>query len=376
MFQKLKSHFKKNLKNIQGWRTDRKIVVIESDDWGSVRMPSKNSLNRLSAKGLRVENCHYMMNDSLASIEDLNLLFSILSKHKSESDTKPVITANTIVANPDFKAIREDNWSKYYYNDLISTFKNFNVDTHSLEYWHVGMNEGVFRPQFHGREHIQVERWMNYLQKEDPETIIAFNENVYGVSTSVTNNSRQSFMAAFDFDTKEELSNVCKIVDEGLKIFEKIFGFKSLTSIAPNYTWNHDVEMTLMRNGVKYLQGGQVQRIPNFHNQSKEYSRHFMGQKNQLNQIYLIRNCSFEPSSNPSKNWLESCLSEISIAFRWNKPAIIESHRVNYVGFINSSNRNKNLELLDTLLQKIIERWPDVEFMSSDQLGDFIENSN
>ena len=30
-----------NLLNIPGWRTKRHIVVIESDDWGSIRMPSK-----------------------------------------------------------------------------------------------------------------------------------------------------------------------------------------------------------------------------------------------------------------------------------------------------------------------------------------------
>lgn len=30
----------KNFSNLPGWRTNRKIVVIESDDWGSIRMPS------------------------------------------------------------------------------------------------------------------------------------------------------------------------------------------------------------------------------------------------------------------------------------------------------------------------------------------------
>jgi len=38
---KLEKALRKNLVNIPGWRTNRKIVVIESDDWGSVRMPSR-----------------------------------------------------------------------------------------------------------------------------------------------------------------------------------------------------------------------------------------------------------------------------------------------------------------------------------------------
>ena len=33
----------RNLSNLPGWRTSRKIVVIESDDWGTIRMPSNKA---------------------------------------------------------------------------------------------------------------------------------------------------------------------------------------------------------------------------------------------------------------------------------------------------------------------------------------------
>lgn len=36
-----KQHITHNLLNIPGWRTNRKVVVIESDAWGSIRMHSK-----------------------------------------------------------------------------------------------------------------------------------------------------------------------------------------------------------------------------------------------------------------------------------------------------------------------------------------------
>ena len=52
-----------------------------------------------------------------------------------------------------------------------------------------------------------------------------------------------------------------------------------------------------------------------------------------------------------------------------NRPAIISSHRVNYVGFLDERNRDKNLKLLKTLLDKILNKWPDVEFLSSDEMG-------
>ena len=37
----LKQTITHNLLNIPGWHTKRKIVVIKSDDWGSVHMPSR-----------------------------------------------------------------------------------------------------------------------------------------------------------------------------------------------------------------------------------------------------------------------------------------------------------------------------------------------
>ena len=47
---------------------------------------------------------------------------------------------------------------------------------------------------------------------------------------------------------------------------------------------------------------------------------------------------------------------------------------MNYIGSINPNNRKENLKLLDQLLKKVIMLWPNVEFMSSDQLGNLITN--
>jgi len=46
----------KNASNIPGWRTNRRIVVIESDDWGSIRMPSNDTHAKLVSQGLPLGN--------------------------------------------------------------------------------------------------------------------------------------------------------------------------------------------------------------------------------------------------------------------------------------------------------------------------------
>jgi hypothetical protein len=37
----------RNITHILGWKTKRKIVVFESDDWGSIRMPTNQIRDRL-----------------------------------------------------------------------------------------------------------------------------------------------------------------------------------------------------------------------------------------------------------------------------------------------------------------------------------------
>jgi hypothetical protein len=168
------------------------------------------------------------------------------------------------------------------------------------------------------------------------------------------------------------LDFVTSSVKQGLDLFEEIWGFRSKSLIAPCYTWHPDVEKLFHSNGITHIQTGRVQRIPNL--SGIKIRRRFTGERNKIDQVYTSRNVMFEPSLNQNHDWLSSCLKEIKTAFAWNKPAIISSHRLNFMGTIREENRSKNLSLLKTLLISIVKEWPDVEFVSSDKLGVIIQN--
>ena len=36
--------------NLRGWKTRRKLLVIESDDWGAIRMPGRQAWERLLSR--------------------------------------------------------------------------------------------------------------------------------------------------------------------------------------------------------------------------------------------------------------------------------------------------------------------------------------
>lgn len=361
--------------NLKGINLNRKIILIQSDDWGSVRMPSKEIFNLLLSKGIPVNRCPYNRNDSLASEQDLDALFSTLIKYKDRNDNYPVITANTVVANPNFEKIKNSEFREYFYEPFTDTLSRYPKHQNSFQLWKQGMDEKIFYPQFHGREHVNVSLWLKLLQNNNQDFRIAFESQLWGLGPSVTKNGKINIQAAFDTLEKTELLFQKEIIKEGLLLFEGIFGFKSTSFIANNFIWDTSLNAVLSENGVKTIQGMKYQKLPLLDKTKRKMIRHYVGEVNNLGQVHLVRNCTFEPSQYPNDDSVSSCLSDISNAFICKKPAIISAHRLNFIGHVNSKNRNQNLILLNDLLSTILKKWPDVEFMTSNRLGEIILNN-
>ena len=104
------------------------------------------------------------------------------------------------------------------------------------------------------------------------------------------------------------------------------------------------------------------------------YISRYTGKVNADGLIDIVRNVFFEPTLQKDNNTENRVISEIRNAFIMKKPAVICSHRVNYIGYIDERNRDANLVLFKNILRKIVQLWPDVEFMTSDKLGQLIKS--
>lgn len=371
---KLIERIKYQIGNIPGWRTNRKLVVIESDDWGSIRMPSREVYDSLVSEGVPLYQSTYNRFDSLASEEDLASLFEVLHSVRDFNGNPAKITANTIVANPDFDKIEKSGFSEYHYEKFTETLKKYPSHQNSFSLWKEGMDAGVFQPQFHGREHIHVPRWMKALQDEESVARKIFKYKMYDLSIGLER-SESSFMEALQVDSESDFAFQQQYISEGLKLFEDIFGFPSKTFIAPCYVWHNNLNDTLQKGGVQGFQGSWYQLEPNVHDNSLKKIFHYLGERNRNNQVYLTRNVFFEPSEIKINNWVKEVLTKMKLAFRAKKPAIIQSHRMNFIGFIDKKNRENNLTLFSDVLHQIIKTWPDVEFVSSDELSEIMKKS-
>lgn len=373
----IKNKIFRNLSNIPGWVTRRKIVVIESDDWGSIRMPSKAVFESLVRKGLPVEardSGPYNLFDTLANEDDMHSLFNVLSSVYDKNGNPAVFTAFSVVANPDFDKIRAGGFEKYYYEPFTDTLKRYYTDDSVFDIWKEGIKQGIFIPQFHGREHLNVSEWMRALKRGDRETHLAFEHGMWGFPNKPYNGSSVSYQAAFDYYDPKDVAAHDMIISDGLDLFESIFGYRATFFVPPNGFLHDSLYKTAAEKGVKYLFASRFHTTPAGYGKVKR-SIHYIGQKNKYGQRFIIRNCFFEPCMK-GRDWVNSCLNDIDIAFRWKKPAIISSHRVNYIGALDPGNRENGLSQLMQLLKEVVSRWPDVEFMTSAELGDLIQKSN
>ena len=141
------SSLKANLALIPGWRTNRHLVIIESDDWGSIRMSSAETIKKLSSSGIEI-NDPYNLYDSLASEDDLTALFDVLSSVRDKNNNPAVLTANAIMANPDFEKIRQSNFEKYYFESFTETLKKYPKHHNSFNLWKEGILKNFFIPNF------------------------------------------------------------------------------------------------------------------------------------------------------------------------------------------------------------------------------------
>lgn len=362
----MKEFIKKHLINARGKRTSKKVLVIESDDWGLIRIPNKEVQQYLLNEKLVKQIDPFSAFDCLESAGDFEALFEVLKNHKDKLGNSPVLTTNIVMANPDFDKIKANQFEKFYFEPFAKTYENYYPGCQTFEILKMGIDQQLIFPQFHAREHLNAIQWLKRLQRDDERFLKAFDVNCFAIDDLAEGNNRANLMASYDYQNKEEFEYIKESIEQGLKLFEQIFGFSSKTTIAPCYVWNDNIEEIFHKKGILSIQSSYIQQFNKYGKHERVWQK--MGNTNKLNQKYFIRNILFEPALNPKINWVDKVLESIAIAFFWGKPAIVGSHRINYVAGLSQENRDNSLEQLNELLKKVQKRWPDILFINSQQL--------
>jgi hypothetical protein len=373
-----KQELANHIKNIPGWRTNRKLIIFSVDDYGNVRLDSKRSREKMNDCGLKILS-RFDALDALETREDLEALYEVLSLVKDRNNRNAVFTPFALPCNINFEAMAANNYQQYIYEILPETYRklsslNSNSYEGAWELWQEGIEKGLMKPQFHGREHFNLKVFNEKLLKKDGEILNALKNRSY-TSISESGYSTIGYTAAFEFDKFKENYEFEAIINDGLMRFEEVYGYKSIHFNPPGASEHPIIHKFLKDAGIKY---SDTQFIKNEHQGEGKWKKtiNYTGKKNEVGMTYQVRNVVFEPTFKENFDSVSYALNQIKTAFFWNRPAIISSHRVNFCGHIDPKNREIGLSSLKMLLKKIVQSWPDVEFMSTVDLGALIVNEH
>jgi len=351
------------LKNLSYKSVGDKVLVIECDDWGSIRMPSLHVKNELEKVGCNFTN-RYDNFDCLESNEDLDELQTVLANHKDVYGNSAVLTAFFCVANLDHKKIIDSGFQKIHY--IIYDELARKESSELICNWKNAINRNLLSLEYHGFIHINIPALLQVLERNDDLYINAFAKGYFYTPSSFLADQIKSLRPELFYYIPDEFELIRKNLINGIAHFKRIFEVSPTVFAPTNGIYTHKFNEVLFNNGINYIYLNWVFNSVGVDGViKKKFHNIRMSKKN--NPRFYSRNCYFEPSDQ-SYNGIELTLSQIDSAFKANRPAIISTHRVNFVGGLSKINRDIGLNELNKLLTEVKKRWQDIQFLSSSEL--------
>jgi hypothetical protein len=350
MISKLQSKFFFEARKFGHFRFKEPIVVIESDDWGKMGNESNFQFSKEEWK-TDVWNL-----DRLETQEELNALYSVLEFHQSKFIKGPIFTANCIVSNPSVAKTKATDYQTLVLESLDTSSPSLAKLAKS------GRTRGVFYPQYHGRLHYHPDDYLNSL-RENSKAQTLFEAQVHGGLSFLKNAKNAYYSEYFSYKNGSSTPELSHWLAKGLDDFERIFGYKSESTIAPNFVFDIKDKAVLIENGIKYLQGGNMLLTKV---KGQEQAKNFcMGTSLDQSLTILTRNHKFEPCRGKMEWQAEFSIGAVKSWTTKNIPAVLDTHRLNYVG----KHAQKSLVQLHELLQGLAEI-DGLRFLTSVELGE------
>jgi hypothetical protein len=364
-----------NVKQLPGWRSQHKFVIFNVDDYGNVRIASPAARDALTKAGLAVDG-RFDRLDTLETRADLEALLDVLDSVRDKTGRGAVFTPYALSANPDFDALR-GNPEKYRYEELPQTFARLSSEEpHAYEgawaLWQEGIACGLLHPEFHGREHLNLRLLEHKLARNDADVMANIGVRSMAGLRDDPALPWVGFTHAFGLADKADLAQHREILSDGLALFARVFGRPAMCFTPPAQRLHPDLYAFLEAQGIRAIDKP-LHTVRQLDRGKTRREVNFLGRKRGKGHVTLVRNVVFEPNLRPGTDEVTRTLSQVAAAFRWGKPAMISSHRVNFCGHIDPANRRDGLDALKRLLQGIVQRWPDVEFIGAGELARRIE---
>ena len=302
-----------------GTKLDVATVVIESDDWGLDYRPP-----RFVLPSPQLDQDH---------VTGIDRLIKVLDRHHDSVGRKPIVSAFIVVHQADSAAIANDPEFNYHSQPIDRTMPK------TVSALKRAANAGLFSLVYHGRDHRDAGLWAKKIRlaveaarsKEtpfDPQVVTTFHPR---------DDSRgQDQCIAEYFDSRDGYLQPLgqRIIDEkvrtGLAEFERIFGRRPLSTVAPRYLWDAQAEAAWHKHGLRYIHGVNKQG-GTFRNTTAVWTRRF-GCRLSHGLVGIPRTNAVEASPEGEPPAISEIVRLADRAVATGQPIVLTTHNCNYIG--------------------------------------------
>jgi len=311
------------------WRR-LKAVVIESDDWGLCAWSADANAHRVLADtpAYRHPSGRRYGGSTLESAADLEAMGAILSSAAGEDGIAPVMQANTVMASPDYDRLHAPMFDAETlplrdFPEPPSRWRRPGLDR-ALR---AVTDSGVWWPELHGLHHLPEAAWLNALRRGEPDARRAF-EHQSMVCAAVEKGGEYGEDEPLDLRRRNLALAAGK--------FRALFGRDPGSFCPPDYHWDPALDRDAEALGLFTFQGvpeSAGARAPRFRRLFHRFRwPHFDGRR-----FALPPRIAFEPltAEGPSESLgVERTWRAVQEAWRRGQPAVISTHRMNYVHLV------------------------------------------
>lgn len=321
-------------------------VVIESDDWGACEViPDAKMLDKYNAVMKKYNKSQGGESSSLERPDELENLYKVLEAHKGADGNSAVFTAYTAMGNPDFDAIRKNNFSQYVDIPVNKGFPAPWQGEGVVDKMREGMSRGVWFPEYHAMlHHTSPKLWMELLNGNSPASELA--RELFDLYSYYQLQHLPEFNG---YDLHEQY----QMINTGFQRFKETFGYMPNAAVTSDAF--PETELIWLALGINTVplkncrvNTGEVVVYPTKPwNMQDVYAK--IGDCSKIaDACFLTRNVFLEVG-----NSLDEAVTTVSKVLKiYKEPVVISSHRANYCGFDRDVVKQR-LERLDAVLSEL-----------------------
>lgn len=345
---------------VVGFRFDRPLLLLQSDDWGRAGLGDQEGLEAMQAAGIMLGERPYDLY-TLETAGDVHVLRDLLASHRDSTGRPAVLGMNFVVSNLDLPKMKVAGFQRVQQLPLAEGLPSGWSRPGLADAYRDGIKQGVFFPALHGTTH--------FCQQAVERSLAAGGERAqllrkFWEAGTPYIHWRMPWIGYeyWDPELPEDqrfLSPQAQqdLIGAAVGGFVKMFSRLPNSACAPGYRADRSTHRAWARHGVHVAQGGPGSARP------PHVDRDGV--------LQLSRTVELEPAVQPGFS-VKDAVAAASHCLDRGLPAVVSIHSINFHSTIRNF-RAPTLAALNEFLLALNARYPNLLYLDDTDLYQLVQ---